>query len=74
MRLTEIQQDMFDKPKSPYLGEFHVMINGKIWKKDGKPVSFATFDSATKSADSIMVRYQKATQVVPAKLANHRVA
>lgn len=42
------------------------MINGKIWKRDGKPIEFDTQPLAQKSADTIMSRYQKATQVVPA--------
>lgn len=66
MRLYEIQQSLFQEPKQAYLGKYYVMINGKIWKRDGKPIEFDTQPLAQKSADTIMSRYQKATQVVPA--------
>lgn len=67
MRLTEIQQTLFPEPKKPHLGNWNVMINGKIWKKEGSPVTFSTYNAAEKVADTIMARYQKATQVIPAK-------
>jgi hypothetical protein len=47
--------------------KFHVMVNGHIWKRDGKPVEFNSRESASKTADTITARYNKATQVVTAK-------
>lgn len=53
------------KPKKPELPrKFHVLINGRVWKKNGEVVSFTTHENAQKSADTIMNRYGKATQVV----------
>ena len=37
----------------------HVYINGKVWKKDGKPVSFNSKDHANKSGLSIMKKDSK---------------
>lgn len=67
MRLTEIQQSLFQPQKTQHLGNWNVMVNGKIWMRDGVPVEFRTRDAAQKVADTIMSRYQKATQVLPAK-------
>lgn len=50
------------KPKPQ---KFYVMINGKIWKKDGKPVDFTSHEAAKRTADTITARYNKVTQVVP---------
>ncbi len=67
MRLDEIQQPLFPQPNTQHLGDWNVMVNGKIWKRDGVPVIFRTKDAAEKVAGTIMARYQKATQVLPAR-------
>lgn len=51
----------------PPLQKFHVLVNGRIWKKNGAPVEFTSPGSAQKAADTIRNRYRKATQVVPAR-------
>lgn len=65
MRLTEIQQPLFPEPKKQHLGNWWVLINGKVWKRDGKPIEFDTQGKAQSAADTITARYQKVTQVVP---------
>ena len=67
MNLNEIQQTLFPQPKVQHLGNWNVMVNGKIWTKNGAPVEFPTRSAAQKVADTIMARYQKATQVIPVK-------
>jgi hypothetical protein len=64
--LFEDQTEMFPASviKPSYSGNFNVMINGKVWKKEGNPVLFTTHNEALSAANSIMNRYQKATQVV----------
>jgi hypothetical protein len=47
--------------------KYGVMVSGKVWKKDGEPVSFPTKAQAEKAADTIMNRRNIATQVVPLK-------
>ena len=47
--------------------KFHVLINGKVWKKNGSPVEFTSHGKAATAATSIKNRYNKVTQVVPAK-------
>lgn len=44
--------------------KYAVYINGKLWKKDGKLVSFDNIESANKAADRITAKYNKTTQVV----------
>lgn len=47
--------------------KFHVLVNGRVWKKNGSPVEFTSPESAQRAADTIRNRYQKATQIVPAR-------
>ena len=42
---------------------FTILINGKTWNKNGKPVKFTSYETALKSANTIMTRFGKATQV-----------
>lgn len=46
---------------------FHVLVNGKVWKKEGQPVEFTDQGKAAKAATTISNRYNKVTQVIPAK-------
>lgn len=52
---------VLNKPK-----RFHVLINGKVWKKNGEPVEFTSQGSAQRAADTIRTRRNITTQVVPA--------
>lgn len=45
--------------------KFGILINGKLWKKDGKTVIFNNESTAKKSANSITLRRDITTQVVP---------
>lgn len=53
------QLDLFADNKT-----YHVMINGKLWKRDGKPVEFNGFDSAEKAVIAIIDKYGKPAQVI----------
>lgn len=52
---------------APVVKKFHILVNGKVWKKDGKPVEFTNQGKAAKAADTIKNRYNRVTQVIPAK-------
>lgn len=43
---------------------YHVMVNGKIWKKEGKPVEFSNYQEADRAVLSIIDRYGKPAQVI----------
>ena len=58
--LDETQLDLFKEPPRV----FYVLINGKLWRKSGKPVEFDSFASADKAVVSIINNYGKAAQVV----------
>lgn len=64
------RQEAASKKKRPevikdVLPKYVILINGKIWKKEGKPVEFNNLESAKKSANTIKNRYLKTTQIVP---------
>ena len=76
MRLSEITEGYWKNidinrqesdPAKPTVKDkrFCVMINGKIWLKNGKPVDFPSKDLATRAADTIRQKYNKVTQVIP---------
>jgi len=54
----------FDRPELP---TFVIMVNGKIWKKNGKPVIVKTHSTALKIADKITATKNVTTQVIPYK-------
>ncbi len=56
----------FDKSQQRILG-WNVLINGKLWVKDGKPVFFKERDSANRAVTAIAQGRGRAAQVVPAK-------
>ena len=56
--IKEDQLDLF--PSKIY----YVMINGRIWKKDGQPVEFKSYREADRAAISIIDRYGKPAQVI----------
>jgi hypothetical protein len=60
--VTETQLDMFNEPRV-----FYVLINGKLWRKKGKPVVFDTYASADKAVLSIINNHGKAAQVVDSR-------
>ena len=45
---------------------FNVLVNGDVWKRDGKAVEFDSEKSARKAARTIYEKYGKIAQVVPA--------
>ena len=45
--------------------KFHIMVNGQIWKKEGKPVEFSNRQAADKAVNTIVSKYNKTAQVVP---------
>ena len=55
--------DRLNKKPSPQ--QFKVMVNGRVWLRDGKPVTFNSHSSATKAADTISSRKNITTQVLP---------
>jgi hypothetical protein len=57
-QISESQGELFDKKV------YYVMINGKIWKRDGEPVEFTSFKSADQAALSIIQNHGKAAQVI----------
>jgi hypothetical protein len=61
---SKMQGDLFtnfDKPTS-----FNVLINGKVWCKDGEPMVFRSDGDARRAANAVSKKYNKITQVVPA--------
>lgn len=72
MRITEIIESFwntvdqqFPVPKNkPEM--FNIMINGKIWMKNGRPIELSR-GPAQKAADSITAKYNRTTQIVPVK-------
>lgn len=52
----------YDKLYSPTT--YCILINGKVWKKDGKPVSFNNHSSASRAADKITATRNITTQVI----------
>ena len=57
----------FVKSSSRQPTDFNVMINGKIWKRNGEPVLFKDHASALRAADKITASRNITTQVVPTK-------
>ena len=53
------QLDLFDTPDRPYM----VLINGKLWRKNGVPVEFPNYLRASKAAETIFMKYGKMAQV-----------
>ena len=47
--------------------EFNILVNGRLWKKNGKPVVFKSFSAADKAVTTISLKYNKTAQVVKAK-------
>lgn len=50
--------------KNPVI-RYSIMINGKLWKKEGIPVSYKSYDVALNVANGITKRKNITTQVVP---------
>jgi hypothetical protein len=44
--------------------KFNIMINGKIWKKNGIPVEFSSQELVDRAVDTITKRYNKTAQPV----------
>ncbi len=44
---------------------YAVMVNSKVWKKDGIPVKFATKSSAIRAINTIAAKHGKIAQVIP---------
>lgn len=40
-------------------GKFYIQIGGKIWKKDGQPVTFGSQQAAQNAADKIRARMEQ---------------
>lgn len=57
----------FDNTHSREPVGFNVMINGKIWTKNGEPVHFKDHSSALHAANTITAKRNITTQVVPIK-------
>ena len=47
---------------------FNVLVNGKVWKKNGVPVNFLSRESAERAANTITKTYNKVTQVISSTL------
>lgn len=43
--------------KMSKMSPHYMLINGKLWKKDGQPVEFRNFDAAGKAANTIRKKY-----------------
>jgi len=43
--------------KMSKMSPHYMLINGKLWKKDGRPVEFRNFDAAGKAANTIRKKY-----------------
>lgn len=76
MRLEELTENkleqarynaQFDKQMSTKPAIFNVMVNGKIWKRNGIPVPFKDYAAARSAADKITANRNITTQVVPAR-------
>jgi hypothetical protein len=55
----------FDKQHSTTKAKFAVMVNGKIWKRNGTTVEFRDYSAARNAADKITASKNITTQVVP---------
>lgn len=73
MRLYEIinegrlKNHEIDKDFNRIPIDFNVMINGKIWCRNGEPVLFKDHAAALRAADKITADRNITTQVVPSK-------
>lgn len=61
------QQDSKRPVPMPPAQKYNVLVNGKVWCRNGIPIEFNDIQSASKSADTIKNRYNKVTQVKPVK-------
>lgn len=71
MKLTDLHEGKvknaaidreFDRSQKP--ASFGVLINGKLWKREGKAVPFTDRAAALKAADKITATKNITTQVV----------
>jgi len=46
------------------LDEFNILVDGKLWKRNGVPVPFYDIKSARKAVDGIKIKYGKIAQIV----------
>lgn len=62
----KVKNDAIDRAfdTSNKKARFAIMINGKLWLKNGTPVHFNDYASALKSANSITAKKNITTQVV----------
>lgn len=51
-------------------GSFNIMINGKLWSKDGQPVSFSDMNKASAAADKVKARMAERGQQGEVKVVN----
>lgn len=67
-RVKQLAYDIeYDKAHSRKPVEFNVMINGKVWRRNGVAVPFKDYSTALRAADKITADRNITTQVIQAK-------
>ena len=46
---------------------FNILIDGKLWKRNGLPVEFDTRETANRARNTISTKYGKIAQVIPSQ-------
>jgi hypothetical protein len=59
--------DIQNQEKNSIPLTFNILVDGKVWKKNGIPVEFKNRESAQGTADTITGRYNKTTQIAPVR-------
>lgn len=44
---------------------YNILIDGKLWIKNGSPVEFHSIESAKKAVKTIALKFGKTSQIVP---------
>lgn len=67
-RVKQLAYDLeYDRATARKPAEFNVMINGKIWRRNGVAVPFKDYAAALRAANKITADRNITTQVVQSK-------